>query len=403
VLSARLDNVYYNSESLFKINYDKIINFIESDHNMVCCEVIISSLPKVNTKNKTIWKLNDIVIDDDYVDFKIKKICEEIPQYFECNNPVWYDKFINKVIKLLKCESQHRSFLQKQHLSSILSEIETLDLQNPNETMKSRKNILRKQLNDYYQEKLKGLEIRNKFVLKNFCQFPSKILLKETDKNNIKTTIDEIYFENEPIIDQAQISNHFHNQYNVMIGKKRAQHVGDYQFRIQQIEDENLVDVQNREFKYEEVYDVIKGMKHSSPGPNGLTLKFFKKYFPFFGKFYVNMINNLDNAIPNQLQDSMIKFIPKNKNKFKTINDYRPISITNYDYRILTKLMTNRLISYNSNIFINYQFCSIKDKKINDLIHLVRDLIIDAKHKKKDSLVLSLDQSKAFDKIDHDY
>ena len=71
------------------------------------------------------------------------------------------DKFINKVIKLLKCESQHRSFLQKQHLSSILSEIETLDLQNPNETMKFRKNILKKQLNDYYQEKRKGLEIRN--------------------------------------------------------------------------------------------------------------------------------------------------------------------------------------------------------------------------------------------------
>ncbi len=131
------------------------------------------------------------------------------------------DKFINKVIKLLKCESQHRSFLQKQHLSSILSEIETLDLQNSNETMKSRKNILRKQLNDYYQEKLKGLEIRNKFVLKNFCQLPSKILLKETDKNNIKTTIDEIYFENEPIIDQDKIIQ-FHNHYNVMIGKTSA-------------------------------------------------------------------------------------------------------------------------------------------------------------------------------------
>jgi hypothetical protein len=33
-----------------------------------------------------------------------------------------------------------------------------------------------------------------------------------------------------------------------MIGKKRAQHVEDYQLRIQQIEDEGLIDAQNREF-----------------------------------------------------------------------------------------------------------------------------------------------------------
>jgi len=43
---------------------------------------------------------------------------------------------------------------------------------------------------------------------------------------------------------------------------------------------------------YDEVWDVIKEMKDSSPGKNGLSISFFKKLFPLFGNFFVEILND---------------------------------------------------------------------------------------------------------------
>jgi hypothetical protein len=115
------------------------------------------------------------------------------------------------------------------------------------------------------------------------------------------------------------------------------------------------------------------------------------------------MLNSLKHDIPKNFKDSIIKFIPKNDKKDKSINDYRPISITNYEYRIFTKILTNRLVKLNDKLFKNYQFCSIKGKIINSIIHMTRDMIFDSNEKSKDLFIMSIDQKKAFDNIDHSY
>ena len=83
-------------------------------------------------------------------------------------------------------------------------------------------------------------------------------------------------------------------------------------------------------------------MKEAAPGLNGLTIGFYKKFFPYFGQSYIDVINN-EKELPNVFKESLIKLIPKNSNKVKSINDMRPISLTNYDYRIFTKVLSNRL------------------------------------------------------------
>jgi hypothetical protein len=48
--------------------------------------------------------------------------------------------------------------------------------------------------------------------------------------------------------------------------------------------------------------------------------------------------------------ESIVKLIPKNNNKTKNINDLRPISLTNIDYRIFTKILANRLKSIGDSV-----------------------------------------------------
>ena len=130
-----------------------------------------------------------------------------------------------------------------------------------------------------------------------------------------------------------------------------------------------------REITYDEVFEVINKMKGSSPGPNGLTLGFFKKFFPFFGVHSVEMLNDKDNVLSDTFNRINIKPIPKNtKKKKKNINDLRPISLTNFEYRIFTKVLANRLHKLSSILIGDHQTCGILGRRMNDNICLLRDL-----------------------------
>ena len=76
------------------------------------------------------------------------------------------------------------------------------------------------------------------------------------------------------------------------------------------------------------------------------------------------MINNIDKNAPKQFKSSYIKLIPKNNNKIKTINDYRPITITNYEYIIFAKVIVKRLRNFNALIYLmSYNIVLLKAEK----------------------------------------
>jgi hypothetical protein len=97
--SSRIDRMYFkflDSNNLVA-NYEDLINFCYSDHNMVIGKIVLKD-DSERIKNENLWKLNDCVLDNDIVDGKIKRLCMEIKNYYSS----WYDIFITKIIKILK-------------------------------------------------------------------------------------------------------------------------------------------------------------------------------------------------------------------------------------------------------------------------------------------------------------
>jgi hypothetical protein len=74
--------------------------------------------------------------------------------------------------------------------------------------------------------------------------------------------------------------------------------IESYQFLLKPLDQiaPNIKISQN--ISYEEAYDCVS-MKESAPGPNGLTIGFFKKYFPLFGKAFVNLLNDTKTPLTN--------------------------------------------------------------------------------------------------------
>ena len=57
-----------------------------------------------------------------------------------------------------------------------------------------------------------------------------------------------------------------------------------------------------------ETEKVIKEMKESAPGSTGLTIGFYKKYFQYFGEYFVAMLNS-DNELPLLFKESIVKLM----------------------------------------------------------------------------------------------
>ena len=152
-----------------------------------------------------------------------------------------------------------------------------------------------------------------------------------------------------------------------------------------------------------EVESVIKDMKESSPGSNGLTIGFYKNFFKDFGEHFVEILNDSESILPETFNENIIKLIMKNTNEIKSVNDLRPITLTNLEYRIYTKILANRFRKVGPYLFLDYQTCSVNGRRINDSLNAINDVIYDANLRQKELYIVSIDQRKAFDSISHTY
>ncbi len=64
----------------------------------------------------------------------------------------------------------------------------------------------------------------------------------------------------------------------------------------------------------------------------------------------------------------------------------------NFEYRIFTKVLTNRLNSVSFLMIHDHQTCSIVGRRMSDNITVLRDLIEDSNRRQKELFVISVDQ-----------
>jgi hypothetical protein len=94
-----------------------------------------------------------------------------------------------------------------------------------------------------------------------------------------------------------------------------------------------------------EIKNVLFGMQSlKSPGPDGLPLLFYKKYWKVVGHSVIKAVHNffISGKMLKEVNHSYIVLIPKVLNP-SNINHYRPISLCNTIYKVISKLLMDRL------------------------------------------------------------
>jgi len=117
-------------------------------------------------------------------------------------------------------------------------------------------------------------------------------------------------------------------------------------------------------------------------------------------KVYYEIENN--DLYNNNFVLGMITLLYKKKDR-QRIENYRPITLTNTDYKIYTKTIADKLGKIAHKIIYPNQAGFIPGRNIHDHTRLTRSMVHYCETYKKNSYILSLDQEKAYDKIVHDY
>ena len=100
---------------------------------------------------------------------------------------------------------------------------------------------------------------------------------------------------------------------------------------------------------------------------------------------------------------SYITLLCKDENHSDDMKFYRPISLLNTDRKMVSKIISTRLRNVIPKIIGINQTCSIKGRSIFDNLHLHRNVMEYIEQKQLQVIFISLDQKKAFDRVDISY
>ncbi|GKC22688.1 putative RNA-directed DNA polymerase [Tanacetum coccineum] len=169
-------------------------------------------------------------------------------------------------------------------------------------------------------------------------------------------------------------------------------------FKTLSSEDVSLLD---QPFSIQEIKDAIWSCGgEKDPGPDGFTFKLIKKHWNLLGPDIISYVKEFksSNFIHVGCNSSFTTLVPKTEDPL-SINDFRPISLIRCQYKIIAKILTNRLAFVISSVVSDCQMAFIKGRQIINGPLLVDEIIAWAKQKKKKMFILKVDFEKAFDTL----
>ena len=150
----------------------------------------------------------------------------------------------------------------------------------------------------------------------------------------------------------------------------------------------------------------LKNSKNgSAPGLDGLPAEVYKFFWNDIKGPLLECFNfSYDNGelCTTQKQGVMcLVFKGKDLNR-EYISNWRPISLTNFDYKLIAKVLSMKLNSCLSKCIGPDQYAFMKGRRISDMLRQIDDITEFGKYKKTGSIILSLDYAKAFDTLSID-
>ncbi len=149
---------------------------------------------------------------------------------------------------------------------------------------------------------------------------------------------------------------------------------------------QNVIPLINNDFKNlcdsdlkrEELQIALRRMKKGkSPGPDGLSIEFYQHFWYILEEPLFLMFNDCikKKELATTMKQGLISLIPKPDKDPLEIDNWRPITLLNTDYKLIALIYARRLKSELDQIINESQTGFMKNRHISNNIRLIFDLL----------------------------
>jgi hypothetical protein len=156
---------------------------------------------------------------------------------------------------------------------------------------------------------------------------------------------------------------------------------------------------------FDELFCAIKqGKPNKAPRRDGICLEFCKVTWETTKQDMLDIMNDMykDGKITDQQKYGIIVCIPKQGNLTRP-EEYRPLTLLNTDYKLLTRIIANRLRIWMKDILRHAQHCRLSENTVFEELATIRDAVAYAEVSGFPLCILSIDFKESFERISHYY
>lgn len=402
---CRLDFFIISFGLAEKVESSSIEYGYRTDHSLIS----INFIPNDNKRGKGLWKLNcSLLRDIDYINLIKNTInrCKEINH--EANPNLLWDTIKMSVRgESIKYGTRKKKIMNTEilRLENRIKELELQISSNNNVSELLEEIQLNKiSLANVIKVKTQGAIIRSRAQWYEEGEINSKYFFGLEKRTSSIKSINRLELSNGSISQNSDvILEEMKRYYETLYTSVK---INDSQFpslpQPPKPISQNNIDVMDKELTEEELLKVIKSLPNNkTPGEDGLPAEFYKL-------FWINIKSLLLASYRFSLQQGSLSItqrrgvlclIPKKSDPLK-LKNWRPISLLNQDYKILTKAIAERLKPSLHEIINHNQSGFLKGRYIGQNIVNILDVLYYTEQNEIPGVLISIDFEKAFDKLE---
>jgi len=414
IIQSRIDRFYVSDTLQYNIDKTEIVPGLSSDHS--CITLSIKS-----TKNclsgPSFWKFNNSLLKNEeftnglnqYVKNELHTECKEI----KSKQVKWeYHKY--KIKQWCMKKSKEIARKKREQEKTLIEKIKTLEEKvgrEPTEQTYNEMDQCKISLEKIHDTRMQSLIIQSRVQVYEEGEKSTSFFLNQIKQNKRKSTIKKLLDEDQEIVEQKEIMDKLHEFYSRLYDKQQNCDPGKW---INKLREKGLIpqlsEQQRNSLEKQLEKDQLKKTleecaKNKSPGNDGLTQEFYAFFWNTISdtlyESYLESINIKKLSISQR--QNIISLLEKAGKDKTYIKNWRPISLINFDTKLLSKTYANRLKEVMPTLVHPNQVAYVKNRFIGEGIRVIDETMEYTRREKLEAYAVAIDFEKAFDSIDWEY
>ncbi len=409
--ASRIDKIYASKGLLPYVMSCVAVPRSVSDHSPIILGVHNIDLVE---KGKGLWKMNCEILKNPIFNREVEILWNDFCE----NKPLeqdkllgWWDDFKAQVGNLARKIGKGRAKLKNFTLNKLQGEfakdVESFD-KNPSNDLVKKILDIKSSLEEIEKEKLNGERVRAKVKWHEEGEKSSKYFLSSEvyrAKNKLiaglKNPAGDVISDSKGMLELGV--NFYSELYRSGEVDLHAQSkfVDNLNLKLSE-EEKNSCE---SEMSKEEVLNALKSFKNNkSPGSDGIPKEFYIHFWEILGEAFTDLLNACHDIgeLPESMRLAILILLYKDGLKDE-LKNWRPISLLNTDYKAMARVLSNRMRKVIGSVIRPDQTCGVPGRFIHENIIFTQDCIIYANKENKPLAIVSIDMTKAFDRVNREF